>query len=320
MSITITGGISFGGGGWTVTAAPPATQTAGWFSGGRPGPTSTVQRIVFATDTATGTVRGPLSVSTIDGAGTATFTYGWVAGGYSTAVSRITYATDTATASSRGTLEATRYACAGTGSDSYGYFAGGQLAPGPYQTNTSRVDYSNDTATATATGTFPLGFNNAAATTDITTYGWFGGGRLPGFVSISTVNRITYATDSGSTSTRGPLSVARQQLRGIGNSTYGWFGAANDNIKTVDRITYANDTATATQRTTMAFTDNNSLYSYGAVGNDSYGWFGGGRAFGPGTAITSVQRIDYANDTTALSSRGSLSSAAYSHAATSGVA
>ena len=319
MSITITGGFTLTGGGFTATLAPPATQTAGWFAGGNPGPNSTVQRITFATDTATATVRGPLSVATVNGAGTATFTYGWVAGGFSTAVSRITYSTDTAAASARGTLEATRYLCAGTGSDSYGYFGGGQLAPGPYQTNTSRVTYSNDTVTATATGTFSQGFNAAAATTDSTTYGWFGGGRIPGFVAISTVNRITYATDSGSASTRGPLSAARYFMGAIGNSAYGWYGSAYSNITSVDRITYATDTATAVKRTTMAFTDTNSIMKYAAAGNDSYGWFGAGKAFGPSAAITTVQRIDYSNDTTALSSRGSLSSAAYSHAATSGV-
>ena len=320
MSITITGGISFTGG-VGIIAPPPSTATAGWFGGGNPGTTSTVQRITFATDTATATIRGPLSTTFINGGATGTLTYGWFAGGPAptTSVSRITYSTDTATASARGPLEATRYLCAATGSDSYGYFAGGQLAPGPYQTNMSRVTYSNDTVTATATGTFSQGFNAASATTDTTTYGWFGGGRIPGFVAISTVNRITYATDSGSASTRGPLSSARYFMGATGNSTYGYFGAAYSNITSVDRITYATDTATATKVTNMAFTDTNSIFKYSAVGNSSYGWFGGGRAFGPSAAITTIQRIDYANDTAALSTRGPLSAAAYSTAASSGV-
>ena len=318
MSVTFSGAFTFDGGGLTLTIAPPATQTAGWFSGGNPGPNSTVQRITFATDTATASVRGPLSVATINGAGTATFTYGWVAGGFSTAVSRITYTTDTATASARGPLEATRYLCAATGNDSYGYFAGGQLAPGPYQTNASKITYSNDTATASSTATFPQGFNAAAATTDSTTYGWWGGGRIPGFVAISNVNRMTYATDSGATSARGPLSSARYQGTAVGNSSYGWFGGANNNITTVDRITYATDTATASARTTLTFASS-SIFKLAAVGNSNYGWFGAGKGFGPSSALTTVNRIDYANDTAAMSVRGPLSSAAYSHAGTSGV-
>lgn len=319
MSVTITlGGVTMTGAGVTLTAPPPTQATAGWFAGGNPGPNSVVQRITFATDTATATVRGPLSFAMVNGAAAGTFTYGWFAGGFSTLVSRITYTTDTATASSRGTLEATRYLCAATGSDSYGYFAGGQLAPGPYQTNASKINYSNDTATATATATFPVGFNAGSATTDTTTYGWFGGGRITGFVAISSVNRITYASDSGATSARGPLSSARYQGAAIGNSSYGWFGGANHNITTVDRITYATDTATASARTTLAFA-NSSIFKLAAAGDSNYGWFGAGKGFGPSAALTTVNRITYATDTAAMSIRGPLSSAAYSHAASSGI-
>jgi len=46
-----------------------------------------------------------------------------------------------------------------------------------------------------------------------TTDGWFGGGD-PG--PLSTVDRITYATDTATASTRGPLSLARQQLAAAG--------------------------------------------------------------------------------------------------------
>ena len=60
---TITAGVSFSGG-FTFTEAP-SENTAGWFGGGYLSPTysdtSTVQRITYATDTATASVRGPLS-------------------------------------------------------------------------------------------------------------------------------------------------------------------------------------------------------------------------------------------------------------------
>ncbi len=41
--------------------AAAGNTTDGWFSGGIPGPRSTVDRITYATDTATATARGPLS-------------------------------------------------------------------------------------------------------------------------------------------------------------------------------------------------------------------------------------------------------------------
>ena len=57
--VTITAGWSFSGG-ITITDAPPTENTAAWFGGGDPN-TSSVDRITFATDTATASVRGPLS-------------------------------------------------------------------------------------------------------------------------------------------------------------------------------------------------------------------------------------------------------------------
>ena len=58
MTITFTSGISFSGG-FTFTAEVPDTgNTAGWFGGGY---YSAVNRITYATDTATASVRGPLS-------------------------------------------------------------------------------------------------------------------------------------------------------------------------------------------------------------------------------------------------------------------
>ena len=56
---TITAGVSFSGG-FTFTEAP-SDNTAGWFGGGNS--SSTVQRITYATDTATASVRGPLSAA-----------------------------------------------------------------------------------------------------------------------------------------------------------------------------------------------------------------------------------------------------------------
>ena len=52
--------------GFTYTPPPPE-NTAAWFGGGyNPSRTSTVNRITFATDTATASVRGPLSVATFN--------------------------------------------------------------------------------------------------------------------------------------------------------------------------------------------------------------------------------------------------------------
>ena len=61
MTMTFINGISFSGGFAFTTEAPPTENTAAWFGGGYFPNMSTVDRITYATDTATASVRGPLS-------------------------------------------------------------------------------------------------------------------------------------------------------------------------------------------------------------------------------------------------------------------
>jgi hypothetical protein len=217
MSITISGGITLNNGGWTITAAPPTDATAGWFGGGyvagNPyGPHySTVDRITYATDTDTATARGPLSLARMYLRATGTSSYGWYIGGYTPTVSRIDridYANDSVTASVRGPLSSASYAGAGavTDSSTYAWYAGGD--PGTIST-IQRITYATDTATASVRG--PLVTERAySAGTNSNTYGWFAGGLtgVPNAFS-SVVTRITYATDTATSTNRGTLSTNR---------------------------------------------------------------------------------------------------------------
>ena len=212
MSITITGGISLGGGGVSFSAAPPTEATAGWYAGGNQAPGdpvaySRVDRVTYATDTATATARGPITAAGY-AYGTGTLTYGYVKISGTAPVNRITYATDTGTASARGTSTARGY---------------------------------------------------GAASTDSTTYGWFGGGYGP---TSSAVQRLVFATDTDATTARGPLSLARYNLAATGTPSYGWFAGGqtgpsspSTNKSTIDRIDYTNDTAVASVRGPLSGTD-----------------------------------------------------------------
>ena len=178
MTITFTSGISFSGG--VTFTPPPPENTAAWFGAGYTnaapgGPRSTVQRITFATDTDTASVRGPLSLARDRLTAASNFTDGWFGGGsgsypsFFSTVDRITFATDTATASVRGPLSQARFSLAAAGNTTNGWFGGGY--------NTSSA---------------PL--------------------------SKSTVDRITYATDTATASVRGPLSSARYNLAAAGGT------------------------------------------------------------------------------------------------------
>ena len=303
-------------GNWPTTASSegvgggsPSPYPYGYFGGG-PGPLTTVDRIDYSNDTATASVKGPLSFGRYYIAATGNGSYGYFGGGLRISASfpsysivdRIDYSNDTATASPKGPLSFARYTLAATGNSSYGYFGGGFVLTPTYYSTVDRIDYSNDTVTASPKG--PLSSASAGrAATGNSSFGYFGGGAPD---PLSTVDRIDYSNDTATASVRGPLSSARYWLAATGNSSYGYFGggyndATTTEYSTVDRIDYSNDTATASPKGPLSSTSN----SPGATGNSSFGYFAG-RIPGP---RSTVDRIDYSNDTATASPKGPLSSA-----------
>ena len=153
MSVTFSGAFTFTGGGFTASLAPPpSTPNAGWFVGGTDSTlgnhVSTVQRITYATDTATASIRGPLYNAKSGASGVGTVSEGWYAGGQDSSnnitstVQRITYATDTATGTTRGPLSAARYKPGQAGDSTAGWVAGGSY---PDFSTVSRITYATDT-------------------------------------------------------------------------------------------------------------------------------------------------------------------------------
>jgi hypothetical protein len=308
-------------GAWPLQAPPPQ-NTAAWFGGGYTFngaayvSQSTIQRITFATDTAASSVRGPLSAATKQLAAAGNTTDAWFGGGNpgpKSTVARITFATDTATASVRGPLSAARYNLAAVGNNTDAWFGGG------YQSSTvDRISYATDTATASVRGPLSQGRSrfNAAGNE---TYGWFGGGYVAYYnTNQSTVDRITYATDTATASARGPLSVSSSAITAAGNSTDAWFAGGNSPggaISTVQRVTYATDTATASVRGPLSAV----RYALGGAGNTTDGWFGGGVPADVSANPSYVNRITYATDTATASVRGPLSAQAKQLAAAGGI-
>ena len=312
---TITAGVSFSGG-FTMTEAPETNNTAAWFGGGQVlspySPRSTVDRITYATDTATASVRGPLSSDKTRLAAASNTTDGWFGGGYlMSTVNRITFATDTATASVRGPLSLARINLAAAGNSDYGWFGGG--SPGPVST-VDRITYATDTATASVRGPLSVA-RSAIGAAGNTTDGWFGG-------SSTTVDRITYVNDTATASIRGSLSSSTFGVAAAGNTTNAWFGGGYVNgfpgyRSYVQRITFATDTDTASVRGPLS----SARYMLAAAGNSTDGWFGGGETL-PLYDIVYTSRIDritYATDTVTASIRGPLSAGKKWMAAAGGI-
>jgi len=319
--------------------AATGNSNYGWFGGGYNPPSpfirfSTVDRIDFSNDAATALARGPLTSARYGVAATGNSNYGWFGGGnnpQTTTVDRIDFSNDSSTASPRGPLLSPggRSNSAATGNSNYGWFGGGFSNGFDVISTVDRIDFSNDSATASPRGLLlSPGGRAALAATGNSNYGWFGGGQ-PG-IGKTTVERIDFSNDLATASPRGPLplSSARYQLAatsGVLNirrqkaGNYGWFGGGQNpgatptTVATVDRIDFSNDLATASPRGPL-FTARQSL---AATGNSNYGWFGGGiNPAATPTTVSTVDRIDFSNDSATASPRGPLSSLRNGGAAT----
>ena len=175
-----------------------------------------------------------------------------------------------------------------------GYFAGGSLAA-----TVDRIDYSNDTATASPKGPLTAGVRYGAGTGN-NSYGYHAGGVSP---TVSTVDRIDYSNDTATASPKGPLSSNRQYMGATGNASYGYFGGGLV-TSVVDRIDYSNDTATASPKGPLSL----ARLGLAATGDFNFGYFGGGIFPSPTLTYSTIDRIDYSNDTATASPKGPLSS------------
>ena len=320
--------------------AATGNSNYGWFGGGYyPAPLladppylSTVDRIDFSNDSSTASVRSPLSLARVNSAATGNSNYGWFGGGtyypyggggtipFTSSVDRIDFSNDASTASPRGSLSLARYSLTATGNSNYGWFGGGFPGPGPLST-VDRIDFSNDLASASPRGSLSSVRSGSAATGN-SYYGWFGGGYTP---SISaTVDRIDFSNDTATASPRGPLSSVRSSAAATGNSNYGWFGGGYTptTVSTVNRIDFSNDSSTASPRGSLSlargiFGATSGVLNIRRQKAGNYGWFGGGYAPGtPSNSRSTVDRIDFSNDSASASPRGLLSAARYNLAAT----
>jgi hypothetical protein len=277
-----------------------------------------VDRIDFSNDNRTASPRGPLSVARGNLAATSGVlnirrqkagNYGWFGGGATPSatatVDRIDFSNDSTTVI-RDPLSVARYELAATGNSNYGWFGGGYTTVAV--ATVDRIDFSNDSSTASPRG--PLSSERQIlSATGNSNYGWFGGGIIPTPAVVATVDRIDFSNDSAKALVRGPLSSARYRLAATGNSNYGWFGGGNNPpVVTVDRIDFSNDLASASPRSSLSI----GKRGLAATGNSNYGWFGGGYIpIGPPSVYSStVERVDFSNDSALVLSRGPLNTPA----------
>ena len=188
----------------------------------------------------------------------------------------------------------------------FGYFGGGSGT-----ITVDKIDYSNDTAIALSRGQLNVG-KSLLASTGNQNFGYFAGGSSPIY---STVERIEYSNDLEKASIRNPLVIAKHNLAATGTLDYGYFGggvtAVPSVLSSIERIDYSNDTTLKLRGSlisTLTGFFNQTRYESAATGNSNFGYFAGGLT--PGV-VSTIERIDYSNDTVITSPRGPLSFARY---------
>ena len=294
----------------------------GYGSGGRvPAPQySTTDRMTYANDTAAMVIKGPLTIERYDVTGVGNANYGYFCGGYHnhTCVDRLDYASDSTLMVRKGDLPYGWYDSGGTGTQDYGYLFGGRT----YYQELLRIDYSSDTSAAPSRiSPATPGSREGNAGTGDTTYAYFCGGGGPGSSTRSTTSRITYANDTATELSKGPIFYQRG-VAGVTGKGYGYYGGgmgyASNTQSIVMRVDYSNDTANASIRaplTAQSYTSagvsargngyvaiNNPVTTNNPVQilpNTLKAYWGGGDAPGSGGGSqNSIWKTSYANDTT----------------------
>jgi hypothetical protein len=301
----------------------------GWW-GGSAGGLSSYDRVDFSSDTSVASTRANMTVARYGGGATSNGSYGWFVGGASlSSIDRVDFSNDTSAASARGPLTQTTlgnaatsnyvkpslnqfgtnnpYTVAGGISGSFGWVIGGT---GPVAGNTSlvdRINFNNDTVTTSVRTTIAIprygmgGTNTAYA-------GWTFGGQ-----GVTSIFRINYASDTNQIPVRSNVSSTVWDSS-FGNAQFGYMISRGISPSPVQVLEYATDTLGTRVRTSVSSTRDGG--GPAGVNNDQYGWFGGGQISTPSpAAVTTIDRLDFANDSATALARGPLSLAKTSHKA-----
>ena len=200
-----------------------------------------------------------------------------------------------------------RNSLAAISSSSHGYFVGGNAGTSPRVCTIERLDFSSETFSE------PFGAGNGLsqaryllAAVSTSSYGYFGGGEQPGSnPKKSTVDRIDFSNETVSTpfGAGNGLPQARDRLTAVSSSSYGYFagGVAPPAVCTIDRLDFSSETfsvpgnhLTQARYSSVGFSGG---ASYRISGSRNYGYFGGGFSTPPSIYHSTVDRLDFSNET-----------------------
>jgi hypothetical protein len=317
--------------------AASGSETAGYYSGGTGGgipDNSTTDKLTYSNDLFTQLPNASLYYPTSVGTASGNSTNGYNGNGFP-AISRakltkLVYATDTRSGGS-GMLYSVRSATS-TGNSTSGYFGGG-FSPASGYSTMNKLNYSTDVMQDSISGRLSIGrydaralsaranslnlwtrFSDGSTTSNLASIptvtptsqtalsesqntGYFGGGFTPGPLFYSTMDKLTYSSDTTAAVPGAALSAARGDLAATGSSTAGYFGGGNSGaipgpLSLMNKLTYSTDTTNTPPSANLGA----GRYRLAATGNSTAGYFGGG-VIVPG-ARTTMEKIFYSGDLT----------------------
>ena len=331
----------------TGNAAATANKDFGFVVGGQGGASPspgycTIQRIDYSSDTATASPRGNLQKKMGGMQATGNSDFGYFGGGkdpdnspaYDSIVQRLDYSNDLTNTAVRGNIGLQKFDGDSTSNGLFGYFVGGnRYNDTDRSSQSSRINFANDLTTGIPAGNLPAETNRLGATGN-QDFGYYAGGTTPSVTTgVSILNRLDYATDLIVLTPKGPLSGNRYHVKATGSKDFGYFmGGTFDpspNLSTVDRLDYSSDTTTASPKgnlseTTILHTGHSSRsnkrsftfterikFTDGTVPSTStvgtgFAYFGGGFP-----AVVTVDRVEFASDTSAATPKGAMTSGRY---------
>ena len=295
----------------TLTNSFSDTSTApntGYFGGGynpalSPTRVSNFSKLDFSTEVTTALPGADFATGRGGPRATGDTSAGYFAGGAlpsgrTTQVDKLTYSSDTRAAlPTAGSISQERSSGAAAGNVTAGYFVSGTMFPNPPATTTDKITYSTETTAAVPGAAVATGRLDMFAAGNLTS-GYFAGGRNPALspTYVSTMDRITYSSDTTAQVPGASLSGARYGPSAAGTLDVGYFagGYTSSYISTIDKLAYSTETLFSVPGKLSI-----AKAHAGATGNSSSGyWVGGKTSTEPAT--TRSEKITYSTDTTSV--------------------
>jgi hypothetical protein len=309
-------------------AGAVGNQSNCYIGGGETPINSTVDKIVFATDTTTRISANVASLRSVAGASGDSAGYfgggndgGPVSTRFKSTVVKFTFSDETtSTLPSANSLRNSVSATQGVANSSAGYFAGGTGSPSPsHFSNATKISFSNDTASNVPSGgnlsaTRYNAGSASARSSNFPTTGYFGntenlksvasppnfGYFVGGPLNASGTEKIDFVTEVSSKVPTAFLAEDVSAAAGLASPTASYYmGRANGSA--MQRITYSDETCVLVPSGQLP-----QLTGYAAGTNtDAVGYVAGGQ--GPSSPYRSwIQRVSYSSETSEMMPSGNL--------------